>query len=134
MLSDQASIAPKGGYGFQARHLDFHPTHPWFFLSLEEQNLLQVYSMPPGAALSVRRDESFLLASSYGAVYGMLRHNGRRLYATNAVDGRDDVYDMSGEGPGRRVAMTEASTALNRRLIREQLEELAALNHYVQQP
>ncbi len=51
VLLNQTSIAPKGGYGFQARHLDFHPTRPWFFLSLEEQNLLQVYSMPPGEAL-----------------------------------------------------------------------------------
>ena len=51
LLQKQASIAPNGGYGFQARHLDFHPSRSWFYLSLEEQNLLQLYSLPPKEAL-----------------------------------------------------------------------------------
>ena len=43
VLSDQISIAPQNGFGFRARHLDFHPTRPWVFLTLESQNRLQVY-------------------------------------------------------------------------------------------
>jgi hypothetical protein len=43
----------------------------------------------PGADLSWRRRESFLLASSYGAVYGMLRDNGRLMYVVDAVYGRE---------------------------------------------
>jgi 6-phosphogluconolactonase len=43
MLANRASIAPNGGYGFQPRHLDFHPSGPWVFVSLERQNKLQVY-------------------------------------------------------------------------------------------
>jgi DNA-binding beta-propeller fold protein YncE len=43
VLSDQVSIAPQNGLGFRARHLDFHPTRPWVFLTLEAQNRLQVY-------------------------------------------------------------------------------------------
>ena len=42
-LSDEISIAPQNGLGFRARHLDFHPTRPWVFLSIEAQNRLQVY-------------------------------------------------------------------------------------------
>ena len=42
-LSDEISIAPPNGLGFRARHLDFHPTHPWVFLTIEAQNRLQVY-------------------------------------------------------------------------------------------
>jgi len=42
-LSDEISIAPPNGLGFRARHLDFHPTRPWVFLTLEAQNRLQVY-------------------------------------------------------------------------------------------
>jgi 6-phosphogluconolactonase (cycloisomerase 2 family) len=42
-LSNQISIAPQKGVGFRARHLDFHPTRSWVFLTLESQNRLQVY-------------------------------------------------------------------------------------------
>jgi 6-phosphogluconolactonase len=42
-LSREISIAPQNGVGYRARHLDFHPTRPWVFLSLESQNQLQVY-------------------------------------------------------------------------------------------
>ena len=42
-LSNRISIAPQNGLGFRARHLDFHPTRPWVFLTLEAQNRLQVY-------------------------------------------------------------------------------------------
>jgi 6-phosphogluconolactonase (cycloisomerase 2 family) len=42
-LSNEVSIAPQNGVGFRARHLDFHPTRSWVFLTLESQNRLQVY-------------------------------------------------------------------------------------------
>ena len=42
-LSNEISIAPQNGLGFRARHLDFHPTRSWVFLTLESQNRLQVY-------------------------------------------------------------------------------------------
>jgi 6-phosphogluconolactonase (cycloisomerase 2 family) len=42
-LSNETSIAPQEGLGFRARHLDFHPTGPWVFLTVEAQNRLQMY-------------------------------------------------------------------------------------------
>ena len=42
-LSSETSIAPQNGIAYRARHLDFHPTLPWVFLSLESQNTLQTY-------------------------------------------------------------------------------------------
>jgi hypothetical protein len=83
--------------------------------------------------LPSRRRDSFLLASSYGAVYGMLRHNGRLLYASDAIDGRDDEYDLNSLS-GERVTATGAMTALNRRQMTEQLRQLAALNQFVPHP
>jgi 6-phosphogluconolactonase len=44
-LTNRASIAPNGGYGFGPRHLDFHPTLPLVYLSLETQNKLYVYRL-----------------------------------------------------------------------------------------
>ena len=43
-LSDEISIAPQNGLGFRSRHLDFHPTRPWVYLTIEAQNRLQVYT------------------------------------------------------------------------------------------
>src|SRR5215470_7285517 len=42
-LSNRASVAPGGGYGYGPRHLDFHPTQPFVYVSLERQNKLHVY-------------------------------------------------------------------------------------------
>jgi len=83
--------------------------------------------------LPSRRRDSFLLASSYGAVYGMLRHNGRLLYTSDAMDGRDDAYDLL-TLTGQRVTATAAITELNRRQMTEQLHQLASLNHFTAQP
>ena len=43
LLANRSSIAPGGGFGFQPRHLDFHTSGPWVFVTLERQNKLQVY-------------------------------------------------------------------------------------------
>src|SRR5512146_2778700 len=39
------SVAPGGGYGFGPRHLDFHPTQPRVYGSIERQNKLHVYPL-----------------------------------------------------------------------------------------
>jgi 6-phosphogluconolactonase len=51
-LTNRASIAPGKGFGFQPRHLDFHPTQPWVFVSLERQNKLEVYRKLADGVLS----------------------------------------------------------------------------------
>jgi len=73
-----------------------------------------------------RRRDPFLMSSSYGAVYGMLRHNGRSLYIADAVAGRDYAYDLSEHPFGRRMEITEGMRDLNWRLIREQVAQIAA--------
>ncbi|MBI2187360.1 MAG: beta-propeller fold lactonase family protein [Acidobacteria bacterium] len=49
VLTGRASIAPNGGYGFQARHIDFHPTRPWAYLTLERQNQVAVFGIAAGS-------------------------------------------------------------------------------------
>src|SRR5207253_7708444 len=44
VLTNEASIAPNGGYGFGPRHLDFHPSRPWVYVSLERQNRLDMFA------------------------------------------------------------------------------------------
>jgi 6-phosphogluconolactonase len=47
-LSNRASIAPGGGYGFGPRHLDFHPTQPWVYVALERQSKLVLFPLAGG--------------------------------------------------------------------------------------
>lgn len=48
MLRHEVSIEPNGGYGFGPRHLDFHPTRPWVYVSLERQNALDLFLLDNG--------------------------------------------------------------------------------------
>lgn len=45
VLANRASIAPGRGYGFQARHIDFHPSRPWAYLTLERQNQIAMFQV-----------------------------------------------------------------------------------------
>ena len=55
VLSNEVSVAPRGGYGFGPRHLDFHPTKPWVYVSLERQNQLDLFDLTDGALSAVSR-------------------------------------------------------------------------------
>jgi 6-phosphogluconolactonase len=52
VLSNRLSIAPGGGLGYQVRHLDFHPSGKWVYVTLERQNQIHVYSRTPDGTLS----------------------------------------------------------------------------------
>lgn len=43
ILSNRLSIAPGGGFNYQVRHLDFHPSGKWVYVTLERQNQIHVY-------------------------------------------------------------------------------------------
>lgn len=88
-LRNLASIAPGNGFGFGPRHLDFHPTKPWVFVSIERQNKLCVYELNEATGLS--RQPIFVketLASpttpaSQGAGAIHVHRNGKFVYLTN---------------------------------------------------
>src|SRR6266403_5215283 len=48
VLTNEVSIAPDGGKDFGPRHLDFHPTKPWMYVSIETQNKMYTYKMEAG--------------------------------------------------------------------------------------
>ncbi len=88
-LSNLASIAPGNGLGFGPRHLDFHPTKPWAFVSVERQNKLYVYKLD--AATGLAREPLFIketlanpaapAAQGAGAIH--VHPNGKFVYLTN---------------------------------------------------
>ena len=48
ILTNGASIAPNGGKDYGPRHLDFHPTKPWMYVSIETQNKMDVHRLEKG--------------------------------------------------------------------------------------
>jgi len=54
VLANLLSIAPNGGFGYQIRHLDFHPSGKWAFVTLERQNQMLIYPRSPDGTLGDR--------------------------------------------------------------------------------
>ncbi len=52
ILANLLSIAPERGFGYQVRHLDFHPSGKWVFVTLERQNQIHVYRRMSDGTLS----------------------------------------------------------------------------------
>jgi 6-phosphogluconolactonase len=82
-LRTRASLTPQGGgFGFQPRHVDFHPTKPWMFVSVEGQNQLQVYRQFRGGPIyTIRTLDSTRTGQSAGAIH--VHPNGRFVYVSN---------------------------------------------------
>jgi 6-phosphogluconolactonase (cycloisomerase 2 family) len=102
VLTNLASIAPGSGYGFGPRHLDFHPTQPWVYVSVERQNKLHVYRLEKDGLTSQPAFAKDTLAEPHnerprqlaGAIH--IHPNGRYVYVSNRADG-------TVEFEGRRV-------------------------------
>jgi hypothetical protein len=76
-----------------------------------------------------RRGDDFLVASAYGAVYGVVRQNGRRMYVVDTIEGREYLQDMSGPS-ARSIDVTPAIAAAHRALIRRDIDRLSALYRF----
>ena len=74
----------------------------------------------------LRRGEEFLLASSYGPVYGLLSQNGRRLYVVDTINARDYSFDLTTGPAGSRRPTTAAERRVGQQRIAEQIAEIAA--------
>jgi len=99
-LTAQVSIAPNGGYGFGPRHLDFHPTQPWVYVSLERQNRLDVFAFHDATLMAVPVFQEGSLAEpgningrqAAGTVH--VHPNGRFVYIANRAS---STIDAGGE-------------------------------------
>jgi 6-phosphogluconolactonase len=104
-LKNLASIAPGNGFGFGPRHLDFHPTKPWAFVSIERQNKLYVYGLDNASGLG--REPLFVretlsdpkTPASQGAGAIHVHGNGKFVYLTNRTfPARNGGRDASSGG------------------------------------
>jgi 6-phosphogluconolactonase len=97
VLRSIASIAPGSGLGFGPRHLDFHPTRPWVYVSLERQNKLSAYDLRPDGTLehepmfvkeTLADPANVKPAQGAGPIH--VHPNGRLVYLTNRNAGLVD--------------------------------------------
>lgn len=103
LLTGEMSIAPGDGYGFGPRHLDFHPTRPWVYVSLERQNRLDMFAID-GDRLSAAPLYSMGTLSQTGSARGRqaagtvhVHPQGQFVYVANRAsstveDGAERVF------------------------------------------
>jgi 6-phosphogluconolactonase len=100
VLEPEASVAPNGGYGFGPRHLDFHPSAPWIYVSLERQNALSLFTMDGGEVAALPTATVPTLADPDHPVGRQLagtvhvHPNGRFVYVANR---NSSVTDLGGQ-------------------------------------
>ena len=96
-LANRVSIAPGGGFNFQVRHLDFHPTRPWVFVTLERQDKLDVFEKLKDGTLSANplfsKDTladpgNVRPGQALGTIH--MHPNGRFVYVANRASGTTD--------------------------------------------
>ena len=101
VLANRKTVAPNRGFGFQVRHLDFHPTRPWAYFTLERQNKLQMYQKAADGTLSDAASFSKDTLSDPAHVHPgqttssiHLHPNGRFVYLGNRSAGttKDGVF------------------------------------------
>ena len=89
VLTNLAAIQPSDGLHFGPRHLDFHPTQPWVYVSVESQNKLYVYRRDAATGLSreplfikdTLSDPASKLRQAAGPIH--VSPDGRFVYLTN---------------------------------------------------
>jgi 6-phosphogluconolactonase len=89
VLTNLAAIQPGDGMQFGPRHLDFHPTQPWVYVSVESQNKLHVYKRDSATGISreplfikeTLSDPSSKMRQAAGPIH--VHPDGRFVYLTN---------------------------------------------------
>jgi len=97
VLTNEVSIAPNGGKKFGPRHLDFHPTKPWMYVSIETQNKMYTYRLENGRIepeIAFRADtlaEPTNIRARQAAGTVHVHPNGRFLYGANRAQATIEI-------------------------------------------
>ena len=100
VLANLSSVAPGGGFGFQPRHLDFHPSKPWAYLTLEAQNKLEMYKVSGDGTLGEQPVFVKDTVADPGSIHSTqapstvhVHPNGKFVYVANRAE---DTVDFHG--------------------------------------
>ncbi len=92
-----------------------------------------LFTVSPSERTAYQRD-SYLIASSYAAVYGVLRDRGRRLYISDGVNYRDHFFEMTENAAGISGPVTSSMKTENEELIRDHILEINRFYRFRQSP
>jgi 6-phosphogluconolactonase (cycloisomerase 2 family) len=99
VLSEGQVVAPNGGYGFGPRHVDFHPSQPWLYVSDERYNSLHMFRMQgdrieetPAYTVRAMADPDHVTPRQMGGPIHV-HPDGRTVYVVNRAD---DVVERNG--------------------------------------
>lgn len=85
-------------------------------------------STPDEAAAFLR--SSYMVASSYGPVYGLLENSGHSLYVANAVEYKDHFYEWEGTKGVTSKPITQEISADRQEQIRAYVNEIAKFYNF----
>ena len=94
VLKHRQQIIPDAGYGFGPRHVDFHPTKPWMYVSIERQNQIAFFALgktvvgPLWRKTTLAHPEQLKPRQLVGAIH--VHPNGKFVYVSNRADGTID--------------------------------------------
>lgn len=90
-------VAPNRGYGFGPRHVDFHPTQPWMYVSDERTNQLYMFRITdnsiesePAYRRSLLRAPDRVDSRQLGGPIHV-HSSGRYVFVANRADRTEDV-------------------------------------------
>ena len=89
-------VGGKGGLGYGPRHLDFHPTRPWVYVSVESQNELHMHRLEGDSLAAEPTYRKRTTVGTYeisfpqaaGAIH--VHPNGRTVYLSNRASATVD--------------------------------------------
>ena len=85
-------VGGKGGLGYGPRHVDFHPSKPWMYVSVESQNQVHMHTLHQEGVSGEPRYRKRSTAGAYTidfpqAAGGIKMHpNGRTVYVSNRAN------------------------------------------------
>ena len=126
-MKDRVAANPSG----MAFLTDITPTL-YALLGHEPELRNDVFGRPLFAARSrdlpaaERAEGRFLVASSYGPVYGILGGNGRSLYIADSVNYTEALYDLTGYPKAPPLALSDEQRATYRELVRAAVDSIHA--------
>jgi hypothetical protein len=86
-----------------------------------------LFTRSPSERARYLRD-SYLLASSYGPVYGILRGDGRSLYVVDGINYVDAEFDLTPGSPPRTRSPAAGQRASRMAKIREAILEIESFH------
>jgi 6-phosphogluconolactonase (cycloisomerase 2 family) len=106
VLSNARVVAPNGGYGFGPRHVDFHPSKPWLYVSDERRSALYMFRTPddrieaqPAFTLDTLADRANIKPRQLaGTIH--VHPSGRFVYVANRADHKIDFNGTKVFGGG----------------------------------